>query len=98
MRRVFVLLVSSSFLFASSGALAGESCGGSGASAAGHVFDKADANGDGALTRAEYDAAGFERFGLDFEAYDQNGDGRASASEYQAVFEQHHPPAGARSI
>ncbi len=58
-----------------------------------HIFDAADADGDGAVTAEEYTEAGLERFGVSFEACDADGDGLMTMGEYLAFYEMHHGPA-----
>ena len=47
---------------------------------AGHAMKRADGDGDGAISKAEYDAQSAERFGK----LDANGDGKIDATEMQA--------------
>ncbi len=74
-------------------AYAGPGCGGGGATAAvSNLFGEADANADGALSRAEYLDAGLDSFGVSFEDSDLDGNGSTSLDEYFELYEKHHPP------
>lgn len=55
-----------------------------------HIFETADADGDGALTRAEYEAANLQRFGVSFEQSDLDSDGATSQAEYLELYDRHH--------
>jgi len=77
-------------------ARAGGGC--EGASVVEHIFDAADEDGSGSLSRAEYTAAGLERFGVSFEASDLDGDGETSLAEYLELYELHHPPRGGAEV
>ena len=61
-----------------------------GAAAVQHIFETADADGDGSLSESEYSEAGLERFGVSFEASDSNGDGRTTLPEYLELYDRHH--------
>ena len=50
-----------------------------------------DTDGNGSLSRVEYEEAGLERYGVSFDEYDANGDGETSFDEYIALYEKHHP-------
>jgi len=82
-------------LLAASPAAAGEGCGDArGAEArVEHIFQSADMDGDGRLTRAEYEGAALSRFGLSFEASDLDSDGATDLTEYLEIYRMHHPPA-----
>lgn len=56
-----------------------------------HIFEQADADGSGTVSRVEYANARLERFGVTFEACDANADGETSWSEYLDVYLRHHP-------
>ncbi len=56
-----------------------------------HIFDTADTDRSGALTRTEYAEAGLERFGVSFDDCDENGDGETTFLEYLKVYLRHHP-------
>ncbi len=56
-----------------------------------HIFDVADADGDGVLTSSEYESAGLERFGVSFDESDGNGDGMTTLDEYVELYVKHHP-------
>jgi hypothetical protein len=70
-------------------ASAGSGC--DGASVVQHIFDAADEDGSGTLSRAEYEAAGLQDFGLSFADSDLDGDGETSLDEYESLYEMHHP-------
>ncbi|WP_423604141.1 EF-hand domain-containing protein [Sphingomonas sp. MS122] len=61
-------------------AAAGETMGAPGAMKAGHVMKRADGDGDGAISKAEFDAQSAERFAK----LDANGDGKIDSTEMQA--------------
>jgi len=77
-------------------ARAGGGC--EGASVVEHIFDAADEDGSGALSRAEYMAAGLERFGVSLDASDLDGDGETSLDEYLELYDLHHPPRGGAEV
>lgn len=81
-------------LLAASPAAAGSGCGGGAEAAVQEIFDAADADGSGALTRTEYENANLARFGTAFEATDANADGETTLDEYLAHYQAHHPPQG----
>ena len=53
------------------------------------VFEKADANSDGFITRHEHTAK-LAKYGTRFSVYDTNKDERISKKEYMATFNKHH--------
>ncbi len=58
-----------------------------------HHFKQLDTDGDGSISRAEYDAAGQkmnERRAKFFEMADTNKDGKLSADEMKAFRQSHH--------
>jgi hypothetical protein len=55
-----------------------------------HIFEVADANGDGVLTADEYEAAGLQGFGVTFEQSDLDGNGETSRDEYRELYHRHH--------
>ena len=57
-----------------------------------HMFDAADSDRDGNLTREEYEGAGLQQFGVGFEASDLDGDGTTTLDEYLDLYDRHHPP------
>jgi len=57
-----------------------------------HIFQMADENQDGVLTRAEYGEAGLERYGVSFDESDVNSDGETSLAEYLEIYERYHSP------
>ncbi|UCE84875.1 MAG: hypothetical protein JSU66_11000 [Deltaproteobacteria bacterium] len=59
-----------------------------------HIFDTADTDGSGTLSRQEYSDAGLERYGVAFDEYDVNSDGEASFEEYLDVYKRHHRAEG----
>ena len=63
----------------------------SGEAIARHIFEAADTDGDGALTRDEYAEAGLAKFGVRFEDSDADSDGRLTAGEYVQLYLEHHP-------
>jgi hypothetical protein len=67
----------------------GGHCGGD--SVVQHIFDMADQDRDGALSRDEYVEAGLERYGVSFEETDANADGVTSMAEYLELYQRHHP-------
>ena len=83
------IMIVIALLLAAPSAWAGSGCGET--SAVQHIFDAADENGDGALTRAEYEAAGLQGFGVSFADSDLDGDGLTSLDEYQTLYDLHHP-------
>ena len=54
---------------------------------AGERFKKADTNGDGALSKAEADAAGMKRLSANFDKIDTNKDGKITREEMKAARE-----------
>jgi hypothetical protein len=56
-----------------------------------HIFEKADQDRDGNLTRSEYEAAGLQGFGVSFEESDTDGNGGTSIAEYLDLYRRHHP-------
>lgn len=90
------ILALAALVCVASGASAGPGCGS--ASAVQHVFEAADANGDGLLTRAEYEGAGLEAFGVSFAESDLDGDGATTLLEYETLYEMHHPPGAGAEI
>jgi len=76
-------------LLAAHPAAAGEGCGSATAKVK-QLFDQADGDQDGGLTRAEYDGAGLRDFGASFEQSDANGDGETSLEEYLDLYERTH--------
>jgi hypothetical protein len=85
-------------LVAAGPAAAGSGCGGNAEGAVQAIFDEADADASGALTRAEYERANLVRFGTAFEATDANADGETTLDEYLAHYQAHHPPQGEAGI
>jgi hypothetical protein len=77
-------------------AQAGEGCGGGGHSmdVVQHIFDEADLDGDGVLSRSEYEGAGLQDFGVSFEESDLDADGSTTSDEYRELFLKHHPTHG----
>lgn len=59
-----------------------------------HIFEAADADQSGTLTRAEYEGAGLQRFGVSFDQSDANADGQTSLAEYLDLYDRHHPGEG----
>lgn len=51
----------------------------------GERFKKADSNGDGALSKAEVDAAGMKRLSSNFDKIDANKDGKITKEEMKAA-------------
>ena len=51
----------------------------------GERFKKADTNGDGALSKAEADAAGMKRLSANFDKIDANKDGKITPEEMKAA-------------
>ena len=88
MRIVTTLVAIFGIALLASAASAGEGCGAY--SAVQKIFDTADTDGNGALTRAEYAEARLERFGVSFEESDANADGETSLPEYIELYERHH--------
>ena len=74
---------------------AGGDCGGGttaeGPGVVAHIFETADADGDGRLTRAEYEGAGLQGFGVSFDESDLNADGETTMGEYLELYLRHHP-------
>lgn len=84
-------------LMAASPAAAGAGCQ-DGEKAVQHVFESADEDQDGRLTRAEYEGAGLAQFGLSFEQTDLDADGVTTNTEYLEIYRKHHPPAGGSEV
>ncbi len=78
--------------FAPFAAQAGGGCGGGAMAKVQSIFDRADADSDGLLTKSEYEEAGLQDYGLSFEQSDLDDDGRTSLDEYIELYEAHHPP------
>ena len=55
----------------------------------GERFKKADTNGDGALSKAEVDAAGMKRLSAKFDKIDANRDGKITREEMKAARAAH---------
>ena len=55
-----------------------------------HIFDSADVNADGVLSKEEYNKAGLSKYGGDIGAFDLNSDDKVVLEEYIKVFEKHH--------
>ena len=88
MRKFSIVLGAAAAIGLGSPALGGE--GHSARSVVEHIFDVADKDGSGTLTRAEYEGARLQDFGVTFEESDTNADGETSLAEYLALYEQHH--------
>ena len=56
-----------------------------------HIFDEADQDRDGNLTRSEYEAAGLQDFGVSFDESDTDANGGTSIAEYLELYKRHHP-------
>jgi hypothetical protein len=56
-----------------------------------HIFDVADKDQNGSLTRAEYEDAKLQRFGVSFDESDSNADGETTMAEYLELYQRHHP-------
>jgi hypothetical protein len=63
-----------------------------------HIFDTADRNRDGVLTRLEYEDAGLQLYGVTFEESDLDADGATSMQEYIWLYEYHHPANGETEV
>ena len=61
-----------------------------------HIFEKADVDKDGVLTRDEHESAGLGRFGAEFADFDADRDSRVTWDEYRTLFERHHQSPGER--
>ena len=57
-----------------------------------HIFEVADTDASGALSRSEYDEADLARFGVSFADCDANSDGEIGVDEYIALYRRHHGP------
>ena len=75
---------------------AGGSC--SAGSRVRHVFEAADADGDGLLSEAEYDGAGLAQFGASFAESDLDADGATSLAEYLELYRRFHPSPDEREV
>lgn len=93
MRSVTPIVLALAALLAASPATAGEGCGDArkAEAAVERIFTSADADGDGRLTRAEYEGAELTRYGLPFEASDLDADGATTRDEYLEIYRKHHP-------
>jgi hypothetical protein len=89
----FALLAASAALVMSSPAAAGSGCSANkdAGSVVYHIFDAADRDQDGLLTRAEYEDAGLQDYGVSFSESDTNADGATSVEEYLELYLRHHP-------
>lgn len=56
-----------------------------------HIFEMADKDGSGTLSRAEYVTARLQRYGLSFDDCDTNADGETSMTEYLDLYDRYHP-------
>jgi hypothetical protein len=74
-------------------ASAGEGCAGSAEAKVEHIFDAADGDGSGSLTRGEYESAGLEDFGVSFDESDADGNGETTLDEYMDLYHRTHSPA-----
>ena len=88
MRFVFVAIAAVAFVTLTGPVAAGGGEGGR--ELVRHIFDAADKDGSGSLTRAEYAEARLERFGVSFEDCDANADGETSMAEYLDLYDRHH--------
>lgn len=77
-------------------ASAGDGCAAGAEARVQHLFEAADRDGGGTLTRAEYEHAGLQGYGVPFEESDANGDGETTLDEYLDLYRRLHPPADAR--
>lgn len=57
----------------------------------GQLFKQSDADGNGSLSKEEFQAARLAEYGVGFETFDANSDGRITLAEYLALFERYHP-------
>ena len=92
MKTLFLITFASLFVAAGANAEGGCSSKPDPVSVVQNIFEKADRDGDGLLTQAEYEGAGLQNFGVSFAASDTNSDGTTSLEEYVELYEQHHPP------
>lgn len=89
--RPIALLSLMALLLNAAPAAAGEGCSQSAEAAVLQLFEAADANQDGSLTRAEYEGAGLQQFGVSFEESDLDSNGVTSDGEYLELYRMHHP-------
>lgn len=73
-------------------ASAGDGCAGSAEAKVQHIFDAADGDGSGGLTRNEYESAGLQDFGVSFEESDSDGNGETTLEEYLDLYHRTHSP------
>ena len=90
--RLIALLPLAALLLNPFPATAGEGCLQNAEAAVRQLFEGADANQDGSLTRTEYEDAGLQEFGVSFEESDRDANGLTSNSEYLELYRKHHPP------
>ena len=77
-------------MFVLSSTASAEGCAKDAESVVQHIFDEADQDRDGNLTRSEYEAAGLQEFGVSFEASDTDANGSTSIAEYLELYKRHH--------
>ena len=65
---------------------------------AAHLYERMDLDGDGRLTRAEYDATGGGGFPVDYDLLDLDGNGAVSKSEYLLAVRRYHLPRSSQPI
>ena len=63
-----------------------------------HIFDTADQDRDGVLTRVEYEDAGLQNYGVTFEQSDLDADGLTSLDEYIELYKFHHTTDGETEV
>jgi len=62
------------------------------------LYERMDMDGDGRLTREEYEHTRGGGFMVDYGLLDLDGDGSVTRSEYLLAVRKHHVPHGAKSI
>ena len=96
MKSIPFLMMSLFVLLPAGQALAGGH--GDGAAIVDHIFETADRDRDGVLSKAEFDEAGLADFGMGFEACDGDSNGELTSEEYLDVYRRHHPPQGELAV
>ncbi len=89
MLRTYLMLAAFGLAFAPAAALAGQ--GYDAREVVVHIFQMADTDETGTLTRTEYEDAKLQDYGVTFEQSDLDSNGETSLDEYLELYDSHHP-------